>query len=636
MTKFYGLYSLRHELNPDHHLSRVGATSDWSRTGHEIWQEGPILFYSRLLRINPHDAFELQPLVTEDFVLVGQIRLDDRYRLGQDLGVNYDQLSQLSDSQLFLQAWQNWGQNCVDYLYGDWACGIWDRHRQSLWLGRDAGGNRGLYYWHNSQWLIFSNSLKTLLAHPFVPKQPNAYQIARQLALVMDPSQEGATAYAEIRRLPVGNAIRCHDAKVELYTWWRPENLSELDWADDEDYYQAFRELYRTAVSDRLSSSHGPVGLMFSSGLDSGSIASLAAPILKKQNETLQAYTSVPQFQPDGASRRRLGDETGLAQACAAYIGDINFIPVFSTESSIIYSLEKLLEIHDRPGHAAVNYYWILDILTIAQAQGIKVMLTGQGGNATVSFNGSGTLWPYLLHREWQRFLTEFCQSRVGTWQTLKGQILRPLVQPFLEILAHLKTLNQAPWGNDALIGPELVAEVNLWARMEAMGYHRILGASQAISRERIKQFRLGGLGGIGEIWMELGAAHHMDVRDPTRDRRIIEFCWRVPDRIFWAKGLQRGLIRQGMAGSLPKMVLHSKRKGLQAADIGYRVWAQRDAISTTLDKLEAHSLAQAWLDIPKMRLTLAELATGITPAKTVRVSSLLRGIGVGLFLMRF
>ena len=136
---------------------------------------------------------------------------------------------------------------------------------------------------------------------------------------------------------------------------------------------------------------------------------------------------------------------------------------------------------------------------------------------------------------------------------------------------------------------------------------------------------------------MEDGAAHHLDVRDPTRDRRLIELCWRVPDRVFWAHGMQRGLVVKGMAGCLPDAVLLSRRRGLQAADVGHRVLAERDAVKATLERVAAHPLAREWLDIPRMRSVLDELGRGVTPETTERTASiLLRGLSVGLFLTRF
>ncbi|MBW4618359.1 MAG: hypothetical protein KME17_03100 [Cyanosarcina radialis HA8281-LM2] len=636
MSGFYGEFSLASSGTETENLEAMArAIGPWGPDAKGYWQEGPIALGSYLLRITPEDAFDVQPSVEGDLALVGRIRLDERENLGRLLEIDRADLTRLPDSQLLLRAWRRWGQGCVAYLYGDWACAIWDRHRQSLWLGRDAAGNSGLYYWYDSQQLVFSNCLKALLAHPAVPKRPNADRIAGQLTVLMDATQESATVYADIWRLPVGQAMRCDRSEIEPpYTWWQPELLPEFDWKDDRDYYVAFRDLYAAAVSDRLRNAKGSIGLMFSSGLDSGSVAALAAPRL---HDRLQAYISVPHFPPDGAPPRRLGDETNLARSTADRIGNIDFIPVSSEGSSVISSIEALLKIHDRPGHAAANYYWILEILSLARERGVRVMLTGQGGNATVSWSGVGNLCPAIVRGDWRTLFAAFHNSKVGAWVTLKRQILKPMLQPSLNAFQRLKTIGRVAWEDYSAINPQWAAQIDLAGQMRAAGHDPFFGESYNSQHLHLARFRSGRLGAVGELWMENGAAHQLDVRDPTRDRRLIEFCWRVPDRVFWANGIQRGLIRQGMAGVLPDAVMYGQRKGLQAADVGDRVWAERKAISAALDRLEAHSLAKAWLDLPKMRSVLAALESGVTPTKTRQVGSiLLRGLGVGLFLTRF
>jgi hypothetical protein len=98
-----------------------------------------------------------------------------------------------------------------------------------------------------------------------------------------------------------------------------------------------------------------------------------------------------------------------------------------------------------------------------------------------------------------------------------------------------------------------------------------------------------------------------------------------------------RGLIMKGMRGSLPDAVMHSRVKGLQAADLGHRVLAEREAVADAIERIDAHPLARAWLDVARMRSVLDSLQQGVTPESTTQASAiLLRGLGAGLFLTRF
>ena len=55
------------------------------------------------------------------------------------------------------------------------------------------------------------------------------------------------------------------------------------------------------------------------------------------------------------------------------------------------------------------------------------------------------------------------------------------------------------------------------------------------------------------------------------------------------------------------------------------------------LRRLDRHDLARALLDLPKMRLVLQSIQAGPTEENTGdAVTTLLRGLGVGMFLLRF
>jgi asparagine synthase (glutamine-hydrolysing) len=75
----------------------------------------------------------------------------------------------------------------------------------------------------------------------------------------------------------------------------------------------------------------------------------------------------------------------------------------------------------------------------------------------------------------------------------------------------------------------------------------------------------------IGSLWQESGAGFGMDVRDPTYDKRVMEFCLSIPDNQYAREGKDRWLIRRAMTGLMPAIVLDEKRRGRQAADIGRR-----------------------------------------------------------------
>ncbi|WP_295456876.1 asparagine synthase-related protein [uncultured Thiodictyon sp.] len=636
MSGLYGELSLTNAAPTREAMAAMDrAMADWGPDGAGQWQDGPLALGARLLRVTLEDAHDQQPLIEPDLVLAGHIRLDAREALARELGLECADCRVLPDSRLVALAWRRWGEGCAEHLLGDWVCAIWDRRRRCLWIGRDAAGNTCVYFWRDPRRLVFSTSLKAVLAHPGVPRQPDAYHIARLLTSFVDPGEADSTAYVGIRRLAGGHALRAGAAGSGAYRWWHPHALSQFESAPAEEYLGAFRDLYRRVVNDRLRKDHRPVAVMLSSGLDSSSVAAFAAPALAAGGERLLAYTSVPCFAPDGAKATRLGDEGPLARAVAEHIGNIDFIPVSAARVSLMASLERLLEIHDQPQNTAANYYWMLEILRQAQQRGARVLLTGQGGNATVSWTGTGDLLPDLLVGRWGVLVAAFRHTPVGPARLIKRQLLQPILDSARRTLLVLRGLGPDAWGGYSAIHPALAQRVQLSRRMRAVGH----SPDFSVGAQDRMRFRLGiaNSAALGATWMNNGAAHQLDVRDPTRDRRLIEFCWRIPDWVFWSHGRQRALISRGLAGDLPEPVLQGVRRGLQAADIGHRAKQDGALIKDALTRLERHPLAGEWLDIPKMRDIYHRLERDVSPETTGAVTSiLLRGLGVGLFLERF
>src|SRR6185503_4101419 len=68
-----------------------------------------------------------------------------------------------SDTEVILQAYQVYGEDCVKHLRGMFAFAIWDRKRQKLFLARDRLGIKPLYYAATAHELVFASEIKAIL-----------------------------------------------------------------------------------------------------------------------------------------------------------------------------------------------------------------------------------------------------------------------------------------------------------------------------------------------------------------------------------------------------------------------------------------------------------------------------------------
>lgn len=626
MTAIFGIHSLCDRPITRHDLELLDAQmTSWGADGGGLYQAASIGLGSRLSHVSEEDRAEQQPLVSAGQALVACARFDNRAALCGALALANG--PEVPESALVLAAFQRWGVRCVEHLRGDWVFAVWDESRRRLVIARDATGDSGVYWWSDGRTFAFASSMRGLLALPSVPRRPDPRSVADLLTAFSDPARCSATVYDGIRRLPPGHLLTVDSREIRMRRWWRPERLSPIVLPDRDAYDAAFRELYDDAVAQRLRA-RGGVAAMLSGGLDSGSVVAMAAPRLVASGRVLRCYVHRPQFEAP-EDTRRMADELGLASETARYVGNAEIVGVQTEHVSVLDGLERALVIHGAPSHGASNQFWMLDVLERARNDGARVLLTGQCGNATISYGGEGTLWPGLLQGNFADLRQAF--RRDGPWRATRRHLLGPLARA-AGVPAMLAALRNVPAAG--AIHPQLAREARLSARMRRAALDSVLPGRSL--QAGISGFRLGmHRGGAGAAeWMEKGAAYGLSVRDPTRDQRVVEFCWRVPDAVHWGDGQQRALIRRGMRHMLPAVVLRNPRRGLQSADLIRRLVPLRARVDAVLSALEADPLARDWLNLPWLRSVHARVHHHAHTELLRRdVALFVRGLGVGLFL---
>ncbi len=75
-----------------------------------------------------------------------------------------------SDTEVVLQAYAEWGEDCVRHLNGQWAFAVHDARQGKLFLSRDRLGIRPLYYTTSGQTFLFASEVKAIFAHPGVSR----------------------------------------------------------------------------------------------------------------------------------------------------------------------------------------------------------------------------------------------------------------------------------------------------------------------------------------------------------------------------------------------------------------------------------------------------------------------------------
>jgi asparagine synthase (glutamine-hydrolysing) len=623
MSGIFGLIHLdRSPVQPAELQAMRSAMQHWGPDGGATWSEGCAGLGNLILFDTPEAHYERAPMKSpQGFVFTAEARLDNRVELCETLHIATSDRSILSDGELALRAYEHWGESSTDHLLGDWSFAAWHPSENRLFLARDHTGTTALYYYQDAHRFAFASSRHALIALG-IPRRLNEFYLA--CVLTSWQAHYGSqTVELDLHRLPPAHTLRLQGADVVLARYWRTDDIPELRLRDPREYVDAYLPIYDRAVRDRLRATRG-IGTTLSGGLDSGSVALLAARALRENGRRLKAYTAAPLHDvSDLATRNWFGDESEMARATAASAENIDHVELRAEHVSPIDSLRRSLAIHAEPVHGVPNAYWIMELEAAAQRDGLGVLLTGQAGNATISWHG-------VSHARLLR--TRLRERRFG--RALQFLVYPRLPVSFLRLLRRFLHPAGLNWSNSA-IHPGFAKRLGL-SSMYIRGSGSItnpeLWHSPGLQRQALLQRALAL---TGATWMEEAAAHNLDIRDPTCDRRVLEFGLSIPNHHFLGPdGSNRWIIRTAMQGIMPDQVRLNPSSGRQAADLAQRFADSAPEVEDTLALLERSTMAAEYVSISRLREVWRSIQVGVNRLNAHEAISILaRGIAAGLYL---
>lgn len=606
----------------------------WGPDGVGSIISGSAAFGHALLIVTHESRFEKMPFHDQDegILFTAAARLDNRDELCDLFSIPHPERPTTSDGQLVLKAYKKWGTESCKHIFGDWSFAVWHIKEQRLFLARDHLGNTGLYYYFKPPLVVFASDTEALLAHPKVPRKLDELRLAKSMVFSPFDKDWSRTFWKNVCFLPASHSITITQGKESIEKYWYLEKADPIRFVSDEEYLEGFLDQFRRAVRIRLNSVR-PICTQLSAGLDSSSVTALAAEALQKENKPLVAYTSVPLYPVDNLFPGRLTNEWPLAHQVAERYTNIEHIPIQSEDISPLEAVSQSLKILHEPQHAAANMFWIISIFENARRRNIGVMLTGQLGNGGVSWSAGKDYIFYLFAKnQWHKgshALKEYKENKKLSWyRAIKSQLLLPMLSPLWSDLKRFLHPSK---------------QERLFYHFPSRDFLKRLGSPETglIPRDRpldpldeqmLTTIRNGTM--VGPVWNSYGAFYNMEVRDPTADVHLLEFCMGIPDEQYRYAGGSRMLIRRAMAGILPDTLRWNVKRGRQAADIMARIFEHQNELDKELDHLESANEVICYLNIQEMKQAWESMKTSGTGNFSSNSNALLRAINTGHFLI--
>lgn len=580
------------------------------------WCDKSIFLGCHSQYVTPESIGEILPL--HDYMLgltiVSDAIIDNREELLNQFDIAHSDRTKLSDSRLIMLAYREWGRDCPKYLLGDFSFVIWDENQQQLFCAVDHRGTRSLYYyWRDPGVFAFCTLLKPLLVVPEIGKEHNKTWFADFLAMPMvghqlDPT---LTLYQDILLLPAGHSLTVSADRLDKQVYWQVKEQAELKLKSNAEYAEALREVLGKAVSDCMRSIRPP-GVMLSGGLDSTAVACMAARELARDGRDLNAFSLVPMtgFR-NYLQKYILADETPYIEAVKEYAGNIKVTYDHFDDRHSLSDTDRLMAILEQPYKVFENLFWVEGILSTAKKQNVGIILQGGAGNVTISWGDTEQcLLTFLRSGRW-RSLLELCCQRIRCFpRRYRPKVLFYLFNSLMPNHGKSDAAQIADTNNLSPINPDFARRVSVEERFHQFGYDPHNYRFDAWE-ERSNWLCLRTFSHLGTISTKISLAHKVTVRDPTLDKRVIEFCLSVPPEQYLHGGVERSLIRSAMIGLMPNKVrLNANVRGTQTADVAQRLQPQWPEIVDEIEKIGERVAEREYLDIQRIRSELGKYRT--------------------------
>lgn len=520
--------------------------------GHLV--EGAVAFGHRRLAILDLSTHGHQPMSYRDsgLTLIFNGEIYNYIELRQELtGCGYVFESN-TDSEVILAAYDRWGSDCVQRFNGMWAFAILDRRRNRIFLSRDRFGVKPLYYVETGNTFAFGSEIRQLL--PFLATRQADMDVLRNFLVTDAADLDARTFFAGVKHLSGG-----HSAVYDLTThrfvinrYYALVHQPDVAALTPDDALGKFSALFEDAVRLRLRSDVR-VGTCLSGGLDSSSVATVASDLYHAEsNENFAAITAV--------SEDPKSDESGFARMVVDR-QRLNWLTVRPGYKDFADNLLAVVRAQEEPfgGPSILMQYFVMKT---ARANGITVLLDGQGGDETLlgyekyytahvvsSLRQHGVVATVAAMRSMARNNTKM--NAISISKYLVAGLIAPARYQFYKYRhsyfrrhgptpVHLDLFSKAQW--DAFDMQRLEVEsTNL----------------PALLRYEDKN----------------SMAHSIEARLPFLDYRLVEFNLSLPQSMKIHDGWTKWILRQAMNRRMADDVVWRKNKfGFEAPD---KLWQQ-------------------------------------------------------------
>lgn len=472
-----------------------------------------------------------------------------------------------SDTEVLVHAYEEFGDEFVGRLNGQFAIALWDERRARLLLVRDRFGILPLFYVAIGDQLAFSSEVKALL--PLLREAPKLSPVAVDEIFTFWSPTGSRTVFEGVSQVPAGHRLVLANGRYAVTKYWDWEFPTQPAASHDRPEAELIEQLYSLladATHIRLRADV-PVGAYLSGGLDSSSLVAL---IRRHSSSPLRTFSIG--FEDPGL------DESEHQRALIQYLG-VDHSSIKCCNHEIAVGFPDAIRHVESPILRTAPVP-MKQLSRLVRESGYKVVLTGEGADEVLG--GYDIFKEAKIRQFWARFkdsnrrplllraLYPYLEtSGVQAQSYLRSFYGIGLSDPSQRGFSHLtrwfttaqcKTFFAEHFvsalGNSAVerFLDTLPSRFDQW--------HHFCKAQYLEAKTLLSNYLLCSQGD------RMLMANSVEGRFPFLDHRVVEFANRLPPRLKMKVLNEKYILKRAMAPLVPESVLSRHKQPYRAPDI--------------------------------------------------------------------
>ena len=455
------------------------------------------------------------------------------------------------EEAILIKAYEKWGYDMADHMYGMFAFALWDDEEQKLFCLRDQFGTKPFYYYVTEEGeLLYGTMIRQIMEQPGFKKELNEEMLQLYLSLTYVAGED--TFFKGVKKLLPGRYLIWQNGKMEIVRYWKPEfkpdeSKSLEDWA--EEIHTTFQEIMPEVKEDNEWAES-----FLSGGVDSSYVL---------------AMSDVQMANACGYEEERF-DESKLAAKTAELLERGFSRSVISPEEYfeivpyVMYNMEQPL------GDASAI---VFALGCKATAEHTKLCYSGEG--ADEFFGG------YNMYRNAERYGENLKTFYVGNTNIMKEDEKKKILKNYNENVIPINLVKDIYAETEELDPLSKMSNVDIQIWLEGDIYLNVDKMSEAAG---------------------------LEIRMPLTDRRIFDIASRMPSKYKVNEEQNKVAFRTAAAKVLPEEIAFRKKLGFI---VPIRIWMADERYNQDVQRLFNSEIAEKFFNVDEIKAIFDEYVGG-------------------------